>query len=366
MIRIGIDTGGTYTDAVIVEMSESGSEPRVLAKAKALTTKGNLARGIGNAIDALPREELHRVEQAAISTTLATNACVEGTGGRAKLVLVGSTPEVLRRVDAQGMFGIPYEDVITTEYVGSFDGSEVTTPDWEALYQSNPAFFEEADSFGIASLYALNNGAIVEKSGAEFLRRRFGKIVVEATSVAMEPNVIGRGATALLNARLVPVISDFLDASDAAFAERGVDVPISIVRSDGSLMSEELARIRPVETIMSGPAASITGAQALAGEPECLIVDIGGTTSDISIVHGGRANRTDGIFIGGWKTQVSGVFIDTIALGGDTVVRYTKNSKLELGTRKAKWFNPKVRFVVRAAESFGNPGRTLASDWHQL
>ena len=353
MIRIGIDTGGTYTDAVIVEMSESGSEPRVLAKAKALTTKGNLARGIGNAIDALPREELHRVEQAAISTTLATNACVEGKGGRAKLVLVGSTPEVLRRVDAQGTFGIPYEDVITTEYVGSFDGSEVTTPDWEALYQSNPKFFEEADSFGIASLYALNNGAIVEKSGAEFLRERFGKIVVEATSVAMEPNVIGRGATALLNARLVPVISDFLDAIDAAFAERGVDVPISIVRSDGSLMSEELARIRPVETIMSGPAASITGAQALAGEPECLIVDIGGTTSDISIVHGGRANRTDGIFIGGWKTQVSGVFIDTIALGGDTVVRYTKNSKLELGTRKAtplciaadRW--PKVKRALK-------------------
>lgn len=332
MIRIGIDTGGTYTDAVIVDMRDG--VPHVLAKAKALTTKGDLTRGIGNAVDALPPDMLQLVEQAAISTTLATNACVEGKGGRAKLIIVGSTDEVLHRVDAQGKFGIPYSDVITTPFVGSYDGSDVSFPDWEALYKSNRTFFEEADSFGIASLYSLNNGAIVEKNGADFLRERFGKMVVEATTVAAEPNVIGRGATALLNARLVPVISDFLDAIRSAFEKRGLYVPVSIVRSDGTLMSEELARTRPVETILSGPAASVTGAQALAGAPESLIVDIGGTTSDISIVHDGRANRTDGISIGGWKTQVAGVYIDTIALGGDTVVRYTKNSRLELGTRK--------------------------------
>ena len=332
MIRIGIDTGGTYTDAVIIDLSDG--KPQVLAKAKSLTTKSDLTRGIGAAMDALPREQLMRAEHAAISTTLATNACVEGKGGRAKLIIVGSTDEVLRRVDAQGKFGIPYSDVLTTPFVGTYDGSDVTLPDWEALYRVNRAFFDDADSFGIASLYALNNGSIVEKSGAEFLRERFGKVVVEATSVAAELNVIGRGATALLNARLVPVIGDFLDAIDAAFAERGLSIPISVVRSDGTLMSEELARLRPVETILSGPAASVTGAQVLSGAPESLIVDIGGTTSDISIVHGRRPNRTDGIFIGGWKTQVEGVHIDTIALGGDTVVRYTKNSRLELGTRK--------------------------------
>ena len=332
MIRIGIDTGGTYTDAVIVDTA--GKKPKVLAKAKSLTTKGDLTRGIGSAIDALPKEQLARVEHAAISTTLATNACVEGKGGRAKLILIGSTDEVLRRIDASGTFGIPYSDVLTLPFKGSYDGSDVVIPDWEELYRNNKPFFDGADSFGIASIYALNNGAIVEKSGAEFLRERFGKIVVEATTVAVEPNVIGRGATALLNARLVPVIGDFLDAIDASFSSRGLDVPISIVRSDGTLMSEELARMRPVETILSGPAASVTGAQVLAGAPESLIVDIGGTTSDISIVHGNRPNRTDGIFIGGWKTQVPGVYIDTIALGGDTVVRYTKNSRLELGTRK--------------------------------
>ena len=330
MIRLGIDTGGTYTDAVVIDTENL----QVLAKAKSLTTKDNLARGIVGAMDGIPREILVQAEHVALSTTLATNACVEGKGGRAKLIIVGTTDEILHRVDAERVFGIPYEDVITTEFVGSFDGSEVTVPDWEALYESNPSFFETADSFGIASLYALNNGSVVEHDGAEFLRSRFGKLVVEATTVAVEPNVIGRGATALLNARLVPVIEEFLDAIDDALAERGLSIPISVVRSDGTLMSAELARTRPVETILSGPAASITGAQVLAGAPESLIVDIGGTTSDMSIVHEGRPNRTDGIVIGGWKTQVAGVAIDTIALGGDTVVRYTRNSRLELGTRK--------------------------------
>ncbi len=332
MIRLGIDTGGTYTDAVVVDLA--GDKPHVLAKAKALTTKNDLTRGIGRAMDALPADVLALCEQAALSTTLATNACVEDKGGRARLIIVGTTDEVLRRVDAQNKFGIPYSDVLAVEYKGSYDGSDVVIPDWEALYERNPAFFEEADSFGIASLYALNNGAIVEKSGAAYLREKFGKLVVEATTVAAEPNVIGRGATALLNARLVPVIEEFLNAIYDALAQRGLDIPVSIVRSDGSLMSAELARTRPVETILSGPAASVTGAQALAGTPECLIVDIGGTTSDISIVHEGRPNRTDGIYIGRWKTQVSGVYIDTIALGGDTVARYTKNSRLELMNRK--------------------------------
>lgn len=330
MIRLGIDTGGTFTDAVVVDTDDMN----VLAHVKSLTTKGDLTRCISKVLDGLPRDVLTRAEQAALSTTLATNACVEGRGGRAKLIIVGTTDEVLHRVDAQGKFGIPYSDVLAVDFEGSYDGSDVVIPDWEELYRQNPTFFDEADSFGIASLYALNNGAIVEKNGAEFLRRTFGKLVVEATTVAVEPNVIGRGATALLNARLVPVIEEFLDAIDAVFAERGLNIPVSIVRSDGTLMSEELARIRPVETILSGPAASTTGAQALAGCPESLIVDIGGTTSDIAIVHADRPNRTDGITIGGWKTQVAGVSIDTIALGGDTVVRYTKKSALELGTHR--------------------------------
>ena len=94
-IGIGIDTGGTYTDTVAYELDTG----RVLAKGKSPTTKDDLALGIGRALDALPRELLEQAEAAALSTTLATNACVEGRGGRARLVLMGTTRKTLEFIE---------------------------------------------------------------------------------------------------------------------------------------------------------------------------------------------------------------------------------------------------------------------------
>lgn len=331
MIGIGIDTGGTYTDAVVVNTDTV----EVLAKAKALTTKRDLSIGIGNALDALPADIICQAEKVSLSTTLATNACVEGKGGRAKLVIVGTTDAVLHRVQADKKYGIPFSDVLALDFSGSYDGKNAPELDWEAICKVHAHFFEDADSYGVTGLYALNNGASVEKQCAEYLEQHYGKLVVKATDVATSINVIERGATALLNARLVPVIQEFLDAIRAALEARGMgSVPVSVVRSDGSLMSEELARLRPVETILSGPAASVRGAQALSPAAESLVVDIGGTTSDISVFHNNEPVRTEHIRIGGWQTQVGGVAIDTIGLGGDTAVRYTRGGILELSTRK--------------------------------
>ena len=334
MIGIGIDTGGTYTDAVVFNTETD----EVLAKTKSLTTKEDLSIGIGNALDNLPAEKLALTESVSLSTTLATNACVEGKGGRAKLIIVGTTTEILHRINAEKKYGIPYADTLAVDYKGTYDGSEVVIPDWEAIWEANRSFFDDAESYGLAGVYALNNGAAVEKSGYEFLKAHYPeKPVVLATTVATATNVMERGATALLNARLIPVIRDFMEAVGKALRDRGLDLPVMIVRSDGSLMSEELARVRPVETILSGPAASVSGARSLSTSSESLIIDIGGTTSDISVIHDDKPVMTDGIAIGGWKTQIAGVFIDTIGLGGDTAVRFNKNTgALELSNRRVQ------------------------------
>lgn len=92
MLGIGIDTGGTYTDAVVVDLTTS----QVLAEAKALTTKDDLSVGIGGALDALPDKLRQQARSISLSTTLATNACVEGKGGRAKLVIVGASQKALQ------------------------------------------------------------------------------------------------------------------------------------------------------------------------------------------------------------------------------------------------------------------------------
>lgn len=331
MVVIGIDTGGTYTDAVVVD-TETGE---VFAKAKSLTTKEDLSAGIGAALDALPTELRQHAQGISLSTTLATNACVEGKGGRAKLVIVGVDEATLRSLDVDRTYGIPSADVLAVDVAVDPSGKNVVQPNWEAICDANPDFFGDADSFGIAGMYALNNGGAMEKAGEEYLVQRFGALVVKAIDVADEVNVYERGATALLNARLVPVICEFLDAIGEALRQRGMeDVPVSVVRSDGSLMSAKLARIRPVETILSGPAASVRGAAVLCPANEALVVDIGGTTSDIALFHDGNPVRTDHIRIGGWKTQVAGIAIDTIGLGGDSAARYTKEGELSLSAQR--------------------------------
>ena len=218
MIGIGIDTGGTYTDAVIYD-DVSG---KVLASCKTLTTHEDLTRCIGAALDKLPANLFSQVKRVSLSTTLATNACVEGKGGRAKLVIAGTTDSVLKRVNAPETYGIAYADVLPVPFSGTYDGIEAKVPDWPAICDENDEFFRTADSFGIAGLFALNNGAIAERTGAEYFAERYGKHVVMATSVATALNVIERGATALLNARLIPVIDEFIAAIAQSLEKRGI------------------------------------------------------------------------------------------------------------------------------------------------
>ena len=103
-IIIGIDTGGTYTDAVVYD----NAERRVIAKGKSPTTHDELSVGIGLALDTLPPELLREAEFVALSTTLATNACVEGKGGRARLLMMGTSRKTLEWVGADKKYGLDY------------------------------------------------------------------------------------------------------------------------------------------------------------------------------------------------------------------------------------------------------------------
>ncbi|MBO6011785.1 MAG: hydantoinase/oxoprolinase family protein, partial [Oscillospiraceae bacterium] len=328
-LGIGIDTGGTYTDAVIYDF-ESG---KVLAGAKSLTTRDDLSVGIGGALDNLPPDLLRQAKLASLSTTLATNACVEGKGGRAKLLFIGVGRDTLDRVGAD--YGISDEDsLFFLDAAGSFDGKELPEIDWDKLLDDAADWMTDADGLGVVELYAMKNGAVIEKKAKELFSERYGVSVICGSELFNGLNSVRRGAGTLLNAKLVPIIAEFMQAIGRAFAARGVNAPVMIVRSDGSLMSEKFARLRPVETILCGPAASVLGGRALAGRENAVIVDMGGTTTDISIVKNGMPVRaTEGISIGSWRTFVRGVFIDTFGLGGDSAVR-VEGDGVKLETRR--------------------------------
>ena len=329
-IGIGIDTGGTCTDAVAYNF-ETGT---VLAKGKVLTTREDLSIGIGRALDALPAEMVRKASLISLSTTLATNACVENKGGRAKLLLFGMTNELLGRLGAEAKFGLRRDSVLCIDTHGSYDGLTVDEPDWDALLAEHGDWLSDADALSAAELYSMNNGAVCEKHAKKLLEERYGLPFVASSELTSDLNVLARGATGLLNARLLPIVREFIEAALAGFAARACNAPVMIVRSDGSLMSDAFSLSRPVETILSGPAASVLAGRSFTGAEDYLIIDMGGTTTDVSFVHGGKPVMADGgIRIGGWQTHVKGVFVDTFALGGDSAVRL-EDGRLTLCSRR--------------------------------
>jgi len=326
-LGIGIDTGGTYTDAVVYNFDTKTIE----GSAKALTTREDLTIGILNAVDGLPYDLVKQAELISLSTTLATNACVEDKGGRAKLIFFGGDPKIIRENGAG--YGLPpAEEIYTQESFTSFDGSVKQEPDWERFSRAVETGFEDLDGVGIIEMNAMRNGAVVEKKAKELFQAKHDIPVVCGYELFSELNSLRRGAGTLLNAGLFPIISEFLKSVRKALEARDIHPrSVVIVRSDGSLMSEEFASVRPVETLLCGPAASAIGCTRLSGCPNSIVVDMGGTTTDLAIIHNGvPVTETAGVSIGKWKTFVNGLYVKTFGLGGDTAVHYEgRNMYLE-------------------------------------
>ena len=330
-LGIGIDTGGTYTDAVIYDFDSK----KVLAKGKSLTTKENLELGIENALSSLPDDLIRKASILSLSTTLATNACVENKGGRAKLILLGTSQKVLEWVDAKSHYGLSYDDVLCIDTEEDYSKNAATDAPWFRILEEHKEWLSDAQALAVAEVKAMNNGAACEKLTKEQLSEEYPVPFVMGNELSSGLNVMERGATALLNARLLPVIQEFMDAVKAALKKRNLKVTEMIVRSDGSLMSDENAVAYPVQTILSGPAASVIGAMNLADSENCLIVDMGGTTTDISLVKDGIPAMSNRISIGGYRTQIKGVYIDTFGLGGDSRIIIDRE-KLALDSRRVQ------------------------------
>lgn len=320
MISIGIDTGGTCTDAVIFDTVKK----EVLSYGKTLTTKKDLKTGIMKALGFLDKELIKKAEYLALSTTLATNACVEGKGGRAKLVFIGVNKNIVEKM--QGEYGLPPVPEIYFLNGNAAHAEEGEMPDWEKFRADVKAEFGVYDSIAVVQMNAKYNDGVWEKDAEAIIKEETGLPVVRGYDLYQELNVQKRGATALLNARLITVMNDFFDSIDRSLEELGIDIPIVVVKSDGSVMSKDYAMNRPVETLLCGPAASIIGAMELSSRKDALIVDIGGTTSDIAMLKDRvPVSAAGGITVGSWKTMVKGVSIDTFALGGDSAVEYEDN-----------------------------------------
>ena len=340
-IGIGIDTGGTCTDAVAINLDTQ----EFLAKGKTLTTREDLSIGIGKALDMLPKEYVRDAVLVSLSTTLATNACIEGKGCRAKLVVFGLPEEYGTRMHAPENYNLKPENTLWVDTHGSADGLMVDEPDWEALFSDYEDWLKDSDALSACEIWSDDTGAPNEKRFKELEESRIGKKCVISSELTGGVNVFARGCTALLNARLFPIVKEFIDAASKDFAERGCKAPIMVVRSDGTLMSKELTLSRPVETMLCGPAASVLAGKSFADSSNYIIIDMGGTSTDVSVVTGGKPVMSkDGIRLAGWATSVKGIKVSPYNLGGDSAVR--------LESKQPKLFPRRNRSVCSAALEF--------------
>lgn len=319
-VGLGIDAGGTYTDAVTFEFATG----RVLSKAKAVTTHHDLTRGIAEAVGGLNPEHFRRVSYVCLSTTLATNAIVEGRGRPVGLLLMPHSAGAAAAIRAPLCRVLSARMDITGEVEAPVDPEEVAVAARELLEAG-------AASFAVSGYGAVRNPAH-EQQVRDILRERFGMPVVCGHELSGRLNFVARAHTAVLNARLIPMIEHLLEAVDTVLSERGVHAPIYVVRGDGSIMRREVARTRAIETVMSGPAASAAGGRYLTGSEDALVVDMGGTTTDIAAMRDGRLALTpEGARVGDWQTSVSAADIQTSGLGGDSLVRPGKREGLQVG-----------------------------------
>jgi len=330
-IALGIDTGGTYTDAALLDDATG----EVLASAKALTTRHDLSIGIGQAMAAVLGEHgapPAQVGLVALSTTLATNAIVEGQGNPACLLLVGYDPALIQQYGFDRELAT--QDVVYLR--GGHDGlgNEVDPLDEAGARAAIRARQDEVEAFAVSGYFGVRNPA-------HELRVR--ALVEELTSLPVtcghelttRLDSVRRATTAALNARLIPLLRELIATVRRTLDEQGIAAPLMVVKGDGSLVRAEWAMRRPIETILSGPAASVVGAGHLAGRGDVWVVDVGGTTTDIAVLRDGRPRRNpEGAQVGGWRTMVEAVDVRTVGLGGDSQVHLDGDGRLRIGPRR--------------------------------
>ncbi|NLL95172.1 MAG: hydantoinase/oxoprolinase family protein [Thermoplasmatales archaeon] len=317
---LGIDTGGTHTDAVILDFATGD----ILCKTKSQTTHGDLSEGIDAAINGLNGGLLGNVTMVSLSSTLATNSIVEGRGGRVGFVGIGL--EFSRAVPVEASCTVGGRHDIYGKQDEPLDESAVR------------AFLEEAkgkvDALAVSGYLGVRN-SWHERRVKTLSDEILGVPVVCGHQLSTDLGFDERATTAIMNARLLPVISGLIGSVKESLSRAGIDAPFMVVRGDGSLMSEPTALDRPIETIISGPAASLIGARALTGRDDAIVIDMGGTTTDIGVLRGGRPRLVEeGATIGGRRTKVLAASVSTTGIGGDSRI-VANGPELTVGPRRA-------------------------------
>jgi N-methylhydantoinase A/oxoprolinase/acetone carboxylase beta subunit len=325
---LGIDTGGTYTDGVLLEYHSR----RVLAWHKSLTTKRDFSIGIEQVIDGIRIDDPAAIKMVSVSTTLATNAIAEGKGKRVALLLIGYDPDLIASFKMEKRFATPHYHY----FAGGHDlyGREKEPLDLHGLLSKVTEIKGQVDALAVSAYFSPLNPEH-ENRAYEAITGICDLPIVLGHQLSTKLGSVERATTAALNASLLAVLQDFVIAVRRAMERRRISAPLMVVRGDGTLMSDEFAARTPVETIHSGPAASAMGGRFLSKLDDILIIDVGGTTTDLALIQAGQVSVSEeGATVGHYKTAVKAANLLSIALGGDSHLSLARDNQLTIGPER--------------------------------
>lgn len=329
MSRIGIDTGGTFTDAVL-----AGTRKTRLLKVP--STPGNPANAVLGALRLAGEGNLPAVSH---GTTVATNALLEGKGGPAALVLTDGFKDLLSigRQNRSEIYDLlPSKPIFPLDSGMILTARERSTAGGRLLRRISRAEIGRiirrvkssgAKSAAVCFLHSYANGANESEIGRALARH--GLMVSMSHEVVGQFREFERCSTTYVNAYLAPVMRDYMEA----LIEELVDVPFGIMQSAGGTASAARIAAMPVRTLLSGPAAGVVGAAAvsrISGWERALTLDMGGTSADVSIIDGEIA-RAASLRVGGFPVVTPSVRIETVGAGGGSLASIDAGGALVVG-----------------------------------
>ncbi len=368
---IGVDTGGTYTDGVLFDLASSS----VVATVKKTTTHHDLRIGIGQVLTELLGENnvsAPEISKLAVSTTLATNAVVEGRGADVALFVIGYLKQ------------FRLENTPTIFLEGGHDhlGREDNALDMEGLVDGLDQFRGFAEAYAVSSVMSIKNPAHEKVAQEAISMMDPGKPVFCSYNISERPGVKERASTAVLNARLMPIMDSFVKGIGDSLARQDLDCEVYIIRGDAKGMSIQDAVEQASSTVASGPAATAAYGQHLAENPDSIIVDVGGTTTDITMIRSGKpVLDMEGNLVGDWYTHVNAVAMTTVGIGGDSHVKLGRKGEIIVGPSRAQplamapetpdpadWLGPELQgtwlsLSEKVTEEIAQADEILASLW---
>jgi N-methylhydantoinase A/oxoprolinase/acetone carboxylase beta subunit len=319
---IGLDVGGTHTDVVL--LGDTGLEKQI----KVLTDPSNLYKSVLAGLDEITADidpqQIHRI---VLSTTLTTNAIIQKKTPAVGMI-VSSGP------------GIDPEAYRTNGHYmavsGSIDhrGREIESIDPDEIRDVGMRLHEAGIRYvGVVGKFSIRNPAH-ESAIKDALGDRFEKVFMGHT-ISGSLNFARRIATTYVNAAVYPIHKDFYEAVQKSLETRGLKLPIRLLKADGGNMRFASSIELPSQTVLSGPAASVMGAVALgSGDQDTLVMDIGGTTTDLAVlIQRSPVLNPLGIRLGEYKTLIRSLETLSIGLGGDSTVS-VQDGRLKVGPER--------------------------------